>query len=204
MSPNLDRTSAPRNGERPDKGPSPASRRSTPQTRPDGAGQVRGVMRPPDCTSAPTTDERPAKGPSPAPRANARQTPADGFGRPDYAARVLTLRRARGWTQDDLADHLGLSSTTILRWESGHYVPRGPGWQRFLQAEQGQPVTGLSASLSAREARLAHIARELAEVLRGDLLAAGDRVQTHPVLRRRARLLQSAEAALARLAPPSP
>ena len=43
---------------------------------------------------------------------------------PTLGERVLTLRRKRGWTQDELADRLGLQKHAILRWEKGRNLPR--------------------------------------------------------------------------------
>ena len=39
------------------------------------------------------------------------------------AEEIKALREKRGWTQARLARHLGVSVTTVSRWETGHYRP---------------------------------------------------------------------------------
>src|ERR1035438_9942949 len=57
----------------------------------------------------------------------------------DYAEIVRTKRRARGWTQAELAERLGLTNVTISRWEKGRVEPLLLFWQKFLE------VTGSEA-----------------------------------------------------------
>lgn len=42
------------------------------------------------------------------------------------AADVKALRESLGWTQGDLADHLGVTRTLVTHWESGLRTPNGP------------------------------------------------------------------------------
>ena len=40
------------------------------------------------------------------------------------AARIRSERRARGWTQQSLADQVGVNVRTVQKWESGTARPR--------------------------------------------------------------------------------
>ncbi len=35
------------------------------------------------------------------------------------AEKVMLLRKQRGWSQEELAEHLGISRQSISKWESG-------------------------------------------------------------------------------------
>ena len=37
--------------------------------------------------------------------------------------KILTLRKARGWSQEELAGHIGVTRQALSRWESGAAVP---------------------------------------------------------------------------------
>lgn len=41
----------------------------------------------------------------------------------DLAKKILTLRKSRNWTQDQLAEQLDVSRQTISKWESGQSLP---------------------------------------------------------------------------------
>lgn len=41
----------------------------------------------------------------------------------DLAEKILTLRKSRNWTQDQLAEQLDVSRQTISKWESGQSLP---------------------------------------------------------------------------------
>jgi superfamily II DNA or RNA helicase len=56
----------------------------------------------------------------------------------DYAETVRTKRRARGWTQAELAERLGLTNVTISRWEGGKVEPLPMFWQKFLEVMRGE------------------------------------------------------------------
>ena len=38
--------------------------------------------------------------------------------------RVCSERKLKGWTQQDLAEHLGVDKSTIVRWEGGGNIPQ--------------------------------------------------------------------------------
>ena len=40
-----------------------------------------------------------------------------------FAERILRLRRAMGLTQEDFARRMGVTATTVSRWERGEKVP---------------------------------------------------------------------------------
>lgn len=42
-----------------------------------------------------------------------------------FAKKIVRLREARGWTQFEMSRHMGISQSTICRWETGATVPRG-------------------------------------------------------------------------------
>ena len=42
----------------------------------------------------------------------------------DYESKLMRLRNLRRMTQAELASVLGVSSTTIMKWETGRAVPR--------------------------------------------------------------------------------
>ena len=37
---------------------------------------------------------------------------------------IRELREQRGWSQQDLAQHIGVSLTTVYNWERGRHEPR--------------------------------------------------------------------------------
>ena len=50
----------------------------------------------------------------------------------NYGDLVKTKRRARGWTQGELAKRLGMTNVTISRWEKGRVEPSPMFWEKFL------------------------------------------------------------------------
>jgi transcriptional regulator with XRE-family HTH domain len=46
-----------------------------------------------------------------------------------FAGRLRELRVAAGWTQDQLAERVGVKREAVARWEAGK---REPGWSRVL------------------------------------------------------------------------
>ena len=41
-----------------------------------------------------------------------------------YGIKIRTKRKEKGLTQDELAEQVGVSRTSILQWERGKYPPR--------------------------------------------------------------------------------
>jgi transcriptional regulator with XRE-family HTH domain len=39
------------------------------------------------------------------------------------ADKIIALRRARGWSQEELAERLGVSRQAVSKWESAQSVP---------------------------------------------------------------------------------
>src|ERR1051326_3414287 len=62
----------------------------------------------------------------------------------NYAELVRAKRLARGWTQAELAELLGLTNVTISRWEQGRVEPSSAFWEKFLEATGGhtKPSSG--------------------------------------------------------------
>ena len=58
---------------------------------------------------------------------------------------IARYRRLKGWTQADLAEHLGVSLNTVQRWEKGR-VPR-PGHFAALASALGINTLQLDAAL---------------------------------------------------------
>ena len=42
----------------------------------------------------------------------------------EFAARLIALRKRRSWSQQFVADKLGLSNRTICKWETGRGTPK--------------------------------------------------------------------------------
>ncbi len=41
------------------------------------------------------------------------------------------LRQARGWSQQDVAEQVGVKPKQVQAWERGDYLPRPVTWQRL-------------------------------------------------------------------------
>ena len=53
---------------------------------------------------------------------------------PPDASRMIRLWRQRaGLTQEDLAHTLGVTFSTVSRWENGHVRPSGLAWKALVQ-----------------------------------------------------------------------
>lgn len=107
------------------------------------------------------------------------------------------LRRTAGWTQEEAAEHVGVSLSSLGRWETGKYAPKGYDLGRLFRAYE--PFGARSewffdppevvVSNPVRD-RLSELAREAASLAREDLAAeqAGHRANaTRRVERRRKR-----------------
>jgi len=71
----------------------------------------------------------------------------------NYADLVKSKRLARGWTQAELAEKLGMTNVTISRWETGRVEPQpdilgkisgSDGWE--IEGERGYPQSGDAAA----------------------------------------------------------
>ena len=58
---------------------------------------------------------------------------------PDAARMIRTWRQRAGLTQEHLAQALGVTFSTVSRWENGHVRPSSLAWKALLQvaAERG-------------------------------------------------------------------
>ena len=63
----------------------------------------------------------------------------------DVGQRVVVLRRALGVTQERLASLIGVTFSTVSRWENGHVRPSRLAWSqlRLLARENGLDPTNL-------------------------------------------------------------
>lgn len=53
---------------------------------------------------------------------------------------ILTLRKSLNWTQEDLAQHLGVEQATISRWENGATI-KGPALRLIeILAQNAQSI----------------------------------------------------------------
>ncbi|MDP9122074.1 MAG: helix-turn-helix domain-containing protein [Acidobacteriota bacterium] len=99
--------------------------------------------------------------------------PAAAPSRASFGQRLQRLREARGWTQRQLAEQIGLDSTTVSSWEAGRHCPPLDPLVRLAQilgATTDFLLTGECPAQSIEDARLAGLARELAA--RGDQFAS--------------------------------
>ena len=63
---------------------------------------------------------------------------------PDAGHLVRAFRQQIGFTEEELAHALGISFSTVSRWETGHMKPSRLAWQALAQlaAENGRPLQG--------------------------------------------------------------
>jgi putative transcriptional regulator len=53
---------------------------------------------------------------------------------PNFTGRdIIVIRKARGWSQEQLARRIGISLRTLCRWESGKTNPSALGLYRLAQ-----------------------------------------------------------------------
>jgi DNA-binding transcriptional regulator YiaG len=52
------------------------------------------------------------------------------------AKEVQTLRRALGWTQQELANHIGAQRESVARWEIGANSPRGANLKALTELKK--------------------------------------------------------------------
>ena len=74
---------------------------------------------------------------------------------PEAGHIVRAFRQEIGLTEEGLAQALGISLSTISRWENGHMKPSRLAWQALAQlaAENGTPLL-VESSEDARERRI--------------------------------------------------
>ena len=51
-----------------------------------------------------------------------------------FGERLKKLRKAKGWTQQDLADHAGVSKVSVVCWENGKSEPLGDSISKLSEA----------------------------------------------------------------------
>ncbi len=75
--------------------------------------------------------------------------------KPDAGHIIRAFRLRLGFTAERLARALGISITTVSRWENGHQKPSRLAWQALAQlaAENGWPLL-VESSEDARERRI--------------------------------------------------
>ena len=56
----------------------------------------------------------------------------------DYPEVVRTKRLARGWSQAELAERIGMTNVTVSRWEKGRVEPLPAYWEKFLEVVDGR------------------------------------------------------------------
>jgi len=66
---------------------------------------------------------------------------------PDAARMIRTWRQRAGLTQEHLARALGVTFSTVSRWENGHVRPSSLAWKALVQvaAEHGTLLVNESA-----------------------------------------------------------
>ena len=74
---------------------------------------------------------------------------------PDAGHLIRAFRLQIGLTGEELARALGISFSTVSRWENGHMKPSRLAWQALAQlaAENGTPLL-VESSEDARERRI--------------------------------------------------
>ncbi len=75
-------------------------------------------------------------------RDNANTAPTKTVPPPDAARIIRAWRHRTGLTQEDLAHALGVTFSTVSRWENGHVRPSSLAWKALVQiaAERGTPL----------------------------------------------------------------
>lgn len=64
---------------------------------------------------------------------------------------IVEQRRARGWTQIELAQRMKVQGSTISRWETGIFEPRGSAFRK-LCATFGVSIPAAHEAIVQREA----------------------------------------------------
>lgn len=53
------------------------------------------------------------------------ETALEGMNPPRAVPDIKAIRQAKGWTQRELAAHMGVNPLTVSAWETGRQVPTG-------------------------------------------------------------------------------
>lgn len=53
-------------------------------------------------------------------------------------SRLLELRSQRGWSQDQLAELIGVTGATVSRYENGGMIPKVPVMQKIVDVFGGE------------------------------------------------------------------
>ena len=117
------------------------------------------------------------------------QAETDNFDLPaDYPQRIKRLRQRLGLTQVELAQRLGVSFTTVNRWENGQTRPSPLAWRRLRRMDEPLPDgRGSDLGRGSDEVRGPDVVRE-SDVGRGaalplDFTASPDVVQGEIIYR---------------------
>ena len=80
-------------------------------------------------------------------RDNADAAPKKAVPPPDAARMIRTWRQRAGLTQEHLTQALGVTFSTVSRWENGHVRPSSLAWKALVQvaAERGTLLVNESA-----------------------------------------------------------
>lgn len=98
---------------------------------------------------------------------------------PDFPARIKALRMGLQLSQKAFAERLGVSFSTVNRWENGHNTPSDEFWERIEELEHDGAVAPAQASVVEMEVRpaagldFAASPAAIRAVVEGERLAAG-------------------------------
>ena len=68
----------------------------------------------------------------------------------NIAEQLKALRRQRGWSQEDLARELGVSFSTVNRWENGKTKPSRLAGNQIARLLEGSETSSQSVSVSTK------------------------------------------------------
>ncbi len=74
----------------------------------------------------------------------------------DLAQRVRSARKARGISQAQLGETLGVTALTVRRWEAGRNIPRGPAMHAKLRAFCARPYAVKEQAMYVAERDVAY------------------------------------------------
>jgi len=93
----------------------------------------------------------------------------------EFAEIVRSRRKARGWSQVDLAERLQVTNVTISRWEKGKSVPSTALWEKFLQVVGNVPASKMARAKAPQAIGVDFLGdgRAVRALVEGDRLAFG-------------------------------